>query len=155
METRQIKFEDEELLEVIYKALEIFNTIRDTKLKICNKVLSIEDKKVLALLQGTLDTNNRVGDKLNKYGFNYGIIVRTSRMNEDEYNDIYSSYFNNVNIDENIKLEDFLSGLVYNPFFIELNKSVGLSITKFKEILDNSRKRSKVKTLQKEFNVIL
>lgn len=153
MKTGQIKFEDEELLRVIYKTLEIFKTVKDTKLKLYNKVLSIEDKKILSILLGVLDTSNRVGDRLNKYGFSYGIIVRTSEMKDEEYNDIYNNYFDDMNIEENIKLEDFLGSLVCNPFFIELNKNAGLSSTKFREVLEASK--NKEKTLQKRSNVVL
>lgn len=153
MRTEQIKFEDEELARVIYKALEIFNTIKDTRLKVYNRLLSIDDKKVLSILLGTIGTDNRVGDRLNKYGFNYGIVVHTCMMKDEEYNYIYSNYFNNMNINNDAKLEEFLGGLVCNPFFIELNKNAGLSSTKFQEVLEASK--NKVKTLQKDSNGVL
>ena len=147
----ETKFEDEELSGVIYKTLEVFNTIKDTRLKLYDKVLSIEDKKILSLIQGVLDTNNRIGDRLNKGGFNYGIMVRANKINAEDYDKIYSEYFHelliNMHVSEDMRLEDFLYGLINNPFFIELNKSRGLSLTSFKDVLY----KSKVKTLQKDY----
>ena len=147
MKIKQIEFEDKELSIVIYKMLEIFETVKNTRLKLYNKVLSIEDKKVLAILLAVLNTNNRVGDKLNKYGFNYGIVVSTYEMKDEKYNDTYSNYFSDMDISEDMKLEDFLRYLVDNSFFIELNNNLRLSSTKFIEILELSK--SKVKALQK------
>ena len=116
----ETKFEDEELSGVIYKTLEVFNTIKDTRLKLYDKVLSIEDKKILSLIQGVLDTNNRIGDRLNKGGFNYGIMVRANKINAEDYDKIYSEYFHelliNMHVSEDMRLEDFLYGLINNPF---------------------------------------
>ena len=143
-----MKIEDEELLEVIYKTLEIFKTIKDTRLKVYNRVLNIDDKKILSIIQGILDTNNEVGNRLNKLGLNYGIIVKTEKMSEEDYNKVYAEYFNDLVTDEDMRLENILCSLINNQFFIELNKNAGVSLEVFKDILEDSKvkvyKRNKV-----------
>lgn len=151
METVKFRFEDADLSMVIYKALEIFDIIKDVKLKLLGRTIDIDEKKQLAILLATLDTDNRVGNRLNKIGLYYGIVVRSNMLTTQKYNCLYDKYFcemlQDMKITEETKLEDLLDHIIGCQFIMELNDDRGLSLDNFRDVLDKSRHDSKIKVL--------
>ena len=62
-----MKFNNDEMSVVIYKSMEIYDTLKKTIIKVNSERLSIEDKKYLSLLLGILNTDNQNKDvEINK-----------------------------------------------------------------------------------------
>ena len=156
MLNEKIKLEnvDEQLLASIYKAMDIYDIIKKTYLKINSELISELDKKYLSLLLGIYFEKNNVSKVLNMLRFDYGIQVYTSRKSENEYEYIYNNYFkellDTMLEEENNSTEQFMLKLLKIEFIEKLHRYNGLSINSLELILNKMINNEKPKTLQKK-----
>lgn len=149
---KEINFEDEEMRMIVYKSIEIYETLRKPIIKTNNRKLSIDDKKYLSLLLGILTTNNEIGNILRMLKYDYGITVIPNLRSNKECNKIYEEEFLPIfelnNINENTKVEDLMLFLLDNEFIKNLHGINKTSITCIKSIIN------KIKNNRKDDNVL-
>lgn len=151
---------EEELLVAIYKALEIYDTIKDTRLIIDNERITDLNKKYLSLLLGINFTKNSVSSVLKLLRYDYGIQVFTYYKREKEYIMIYKKYFKEI-FEEGLlnqinSIEETMLKLIETDFIKKLHYNRGLSLISLKTLLENSRiMKEKDKTLQNKQNVLV
>lgn len=144
MENKNIELQNisDNLSPAIYKSLEVFDTIKNTKLKIGNKTLSIEDKKLLSLFIGVYYTDNPVSKIIKLLRYNYGIEVYTTSKSEDCYKDIYeknfSDLFSNIGINEQTNTLEFALLLFDQEFMEYFHHSLGLSLMPIRLLIGKS-----------------
>lgn len=146
---------EEELLIATYKALEIYDIIKDTRLIIDNERISDLNKKYLSLLLGITYTKNSVSSILKFLRYDYGIQVSTYYKKEKEYVMIYMKYFKDIFEDgllTNINsIEEAMFKLIDIDFIKYLHCNRGLSPISLKVLLQKAIiKKETAKTLQKK-----
>lgn len=154
LEQEKLNIIDEELVKSIYKAIEVFDVIKDTRIKIANILISDIEKKYLSLLLGIYFTNNEVSKIIHLLRYNYHIEVYTSVKREAEYEKIYNEQFSNI-IDslinvENCYIENLMLQLIEVDFIKKMHQEQGLALGPLKLLLNKSlNNKEKPKTLQK------
>lgn len=144
----------EELLVAIYKSMEIYDTIKYTRLKINNKVINTNDKKYLSLLLGIYFKKNSVSKILNLLRYDYGIYVYTDRKKEEEYVDIYINNFKEIVEpmlnEETNTIEEFMLKLIEVDFIKWIHNSNSMSLVPIKILLDKMIKEEEIPKLYKK-----
>lgn len=147
---------DDELLACIYKAIEVFDIIKNTTLKIDNERINDENKKYLSLFLGIYLGKNDVSKIFRLFRYSYGIEVYTYTMPETEYINLYKNNFKDLLesmlVEENIMLEEFMLKLIEVDFIKNMHYNRGFSLMAIKTLLNKSigdKKEEKIKTLQK------
>lgn len=145
---------EEELLVSIYKAMEVFKTFKNSKIKINERTISIEDKKYLALFLGVYYKTNEVSKILHLLRYDYGIEVRTHLLKEEEYMKIYKKNFVDIldNLIEDNTIEEYMLKLLEVDFIKDFYKKRGLNINPVRVLIKSSlehKKKSSSKILQK------
>lgn len=155
LEKEKLNIVDEELVESIFKAIEIFDVIKNTRIKINNKLINSIDKKYLSLLLGIYNKENEVSKILRLLRYNYDIQVYTNTKKQEEYQKIYDEEFRDI-IDSLIRVEDscienLMLQLLDVDFIKKLHNDKGLSLMSLKLLLHESLKgKPKPKILQKK-----
>ena len=146
LEKEKLNIVDEGLIVSIYKTIEIFDVIKNTRIRINNELISNIDKKYLSLLLGIDFTNNEISKILHLLRYNYDIEIYTSAKREEEYERIVNSLLQ----EEDNYLENFMLNLLEVDFIKNLHHNKGLSLTPLKLLLHKSlQSKEKAKTLQK------
>ena len=154
LEKEKLNIVDEELVKSIYKAIEVFDVIKDTRIKIIGTLISDTEKKYLSLLLGIYFTNNEVSKIIRFLRYNYDIEVHTSMKKEDEYEQIYNQHFSSL-VDGLIKVEDsyienMMLQLLEIDFIKKMHQAKGLALAPLKLLLNKSlNNKEQPKTLQK------
>lgn len=155
LEKEKLNIIDEELIRSIFKTIEIFDIIKNTRIKINNKLITIDNKKYLSLLLGIYFTNNGVSKTLRLLRYNYDIEVFTSVKKQEEYEKIFNEEFSNI-VDSLINIEDscvenLMLQLLEVDFIKKLHNDKGLSLIPLRLLLHESlQNKEKPKTLQKK-----
>ena len=113
-----------EVKQSIYAGMSIYKEIMNCQIKIDNKKISLEDKKILSLYLGIVSTNNEVSNFLNLNNIYYNIQVKYETLNFEEYLEIYNDNFTNIfrEIDfENIF--NYFEYLLNNPIIKKYNEA--------------------------------
>ncbi len=155
LEKEKLNIVDESLVESIFKAIEVFDIIKNTRLKINNKLINSLDKKYLSLLLGIYYKENEVSKILHLLRYNYDIEVFTRTKKQEEYEQIYIEDFSEVMDDlikvENSYLENLMLQLLEVEFIKKLHNDKGLSLIPLRLLLHESlENKEKTKTLQKK-----
>ena len=145
METVKLEFNDSDLSVVVYRTIEIFDIIKDVKLKLLGRVINIDEKKILSILLAIIGTENRIGNIINKSSIDYGIEVYSKELAREQYNYIYDNYFSKL-LNSDRTLEDIFSKIICDSFILELNKEKGISQDYFANVIKKSKENIKVKT---------
>ena len=160
LENEKLNIVDDDLVASIYKAIEIFDIIKNTRIKINNKLINSMDKKYLSLLLGIYYKENEASKILHLLRYNYDIEVFTSVKNQGEYEKIYNEQFSDI-VDSLINVEDscvekLMLQLLEVDFIKKLHNDKGLSLIPLKLLLHESlENKEKTKILQKTKNVLL
>lgn len=155
LEKEKLNIIDEELIESIFKAVEIFDIMKNTRIKLNNKLISNNDKKYLSLLLGIYNKKNGVSKILHLLRYNYDIEVLTSIKRYEEYEKIYNEQFSDI-VDSLINVEDscvenLMLQLLEVDFIKKLHNDKGLSLIPLILLLHESlENKEKPKTLQKK-----
>ena len=155
LEKEKLNIIDEELIESIFKAVEIFDIMKNTRIKLNNKLISNNDKKYLSLLLGIYNKKNGVSKILHLLRYNYDIEVLTSIKRYEEYEKIYNEQFSDI-VDSLINVEDscvenLMLQLLEVDFIKKLHNDKGLSLIPLRLLLHESlENKEKPKTLQKK-----
>lgn len=154
LEKEKLNIVDEDLIVSIYKAIEIFDVIKNTRIKINNELINSTDKKYLSLLLGIDFTNNEVSKILHLLRYNYDIEIYTSTKKEEEYERMYNEHFkeivNHLLKEENNYIENFMLNLIEVDFVNKIHQNKGLSLISLKLLLNKSlQSKEEPKTLQK------
>lgn len=154
LENEKLNIVDDDLIASIYKAIEIFDIIKNTRIRINNELINSTEKKYLSLLLGIDFTNNEVSKILHLLRYNYDIDVYTRTKEQDEYERIYDEHFkeiiNHLLKEENNYIENFMLNLIEVDFIKKIHQNKGLSLISLKLLLHKSlQSKEKTKTLQK------
>ena len=155
LEKEKLNIIDESLIESLCKAIEIYDVIKYTRIKINNKLINSVDKKHLSLLLGIYYKQNNVSKVLHLFRINYDIEVFTKNKTETEYEKIYNEEFSDI-VDSLINIEDscienLMLQLLEIDFIKRLHNDKGLSLIPLRLLLQQSLEgREKGKTLQKK-----
>lgn len=154
LENEKLNIVDDDLIASIYKAIEIFDIIKNTRIRINNELINSTEKKYLSLLLGIDFTNNEVSKMLHLLRYNYDIDVYTRTKEQDEYERIYDEHFkeivNHLLKEENNYIENFMLNLIEVDFIKKIHQNKGLSLISLKLLLHKSlQSKEKTKTLQK------
>lgn len=155
LEKEKLNIIDEELIESIFKAVEIYDVIKNTRIKINNKLINRMEKKYLSLLLGIYFANNEVSKTLRLLRYNYDIEVFTSVKGQEDYEKIYNEEFSDIvdsliNIEDNY-VENLMLHLLEIDFIKKLHNDKGLSLIPLRLLLHESlQNKEKPKTLQKK-----
>ena len=154
LEKEKLNIVDEELIVSICKAVEIFDTMKNTRIKLNGELINGTDKRYLSLLLGIYFTKNEVSKILRLLRYNYDIEVHTVPKRDEEYEKLYNEYFNIIMDDliteKDNYIEDFMLNLIAAEFIKKIHKDKGLSLMPVKLLLHESLKnKEKAKTLQK------
>lgn len=154
LENEKLNIVDDDLIASIYKAIEIFDIIKNTRIRINNELINSTEKKYLSLLLGIDFTNNEVSKMLHLLRYNYDIDVYTRTKEQDEYERIYDEHFkeivNHLIKEENNYIENFMLNLIEVDFIKKIHQNKGLSLISLKLLLHKSlQSKEKTKTLQK------
>lgn len=154
LEKEKLNIIDEELVISIYKTIEVFDVIKNTRIKINNKLINGMDKKYLSLLLGVYNNKNGVSKILHLLRYNYDIEVFTKNKKQEEYEKIYNEQFSDI-VDSLISVEEscvenLMLQLLEVDFIKKLHNDKGLSLLPLKLLLHESlENKEKAKTLQK------
>lgn len=155
LEKEKLNIIDESFVESVCKAIEIFDVIKYTRIKINNKLISDAEKKYLSLLLGIYYKENCVSKILHLLRINYDIQVFTKIKTEEEYKKIYNEHFSQI-IDNLINVEDsyienLMLKLLEMDFIKKLHNDKGISLVPLRALLYESlENKEKSKTLQKK-----
>lgn len=144
---------DKEMNDAIYKGMEIFAIFKDTILKMEDQILSLEDKKVLALLLGIEYSENVVSKSLEPFFENHWIKVNVMPKEPYEciglYNHFFKSFIPSLELMDGCRVEDLAMRLFSVPLIIALHEYSNYPRNRVKQMLDDLVKtKRKVKTLQ-------
>ena len=147
-----LNFNNDEMNVVVYKSIEIFDTIKNTIIKINSYKLNIEDKKFLSLLLGITETDNQIGNILKMLKYNCGISVLSNLKSNDECEKIYYDNFSELFESNNITdVADLMLFVLKNDFIKNLHYSTGISNKKIKTVIYHLKENNKEdKVLKKE-----
>lgn len=145
---------DIEVNAAIHKSMEIFMIIKNTILKMDGKVISLENKKLLALLLGIEYTDNNVSRKLKELLYNYRIIVHTDERDKEECIQVYDEYFKDTiesfELESDFKIEELMLKLLNTEFITYLHERNNYPINRLRIVLTEVvRTKKLIKTLQK------
>lgn len=155
LEKEKLNIVDEDLIISIYKAIEIFDVMKNTKIRINNELINNVDKKYLSLLLGVYFNKNNVSKMLKLLRYNYDIEVYTFTKKEEEYERLYNQHFeeimNDLITDEDISIESFMLKLIDVDFIKDIHNRKGMSLIPLRLLLNESLKNKQdSKTLQKK-----
>ncbi|MBE6152525.1 MAG: hypothetical protein E7165_04365 [Firmicutes bacterium] len=154
MEEKEFYNNNLDVNAAIHKGMEVFSVIANAALKIDEKILTVEDKKVLCLLLGIEYTNNSISKRLKNFFWSYRVFVYTPDLERDKCIEIYDKNFieliEHFELRENFSLEELMLKLLDLEFIISLHEINNCSIKKLKKFLNKSSdSKQKIKTLQK------
>lgn len=154
MEEKEFYNNNLDVNAAFHKGMEVFFVIANAALKIDDKLLTVEDKKILSLLLGIEYTSNNVSKKLKNFFWSYRVLVYTPDLERDKCIEIYDKNFieliENFGLQENFCLEELMLKLLDLEFIISLHEINNCSVKKVKKTLSKSiDSKLKIKTLQK------
>ena len=154
MESINFNSNDMELNSALKKSMEIFMVIKNTILKMDGQVISLQNKKLLALLLGIEYTDNNVSRQLKELLYNYRIIVHTEERTCEEciqiYNEYFKDIFGNLELESDFNIEDLMLGLLNTEFIRYVHERNNYPMNTLRIKLSISKRTKKlVKTLQK------
>lgn len=144
---------DKEMNAAIYKGMEIFAIFKDTILKMEDQILSLADKKTLALLLGIEYSENVVSKSLGPFFENHWIKINVMPKEPNEcidlYNDFFKGFIPSLELPDDCRVEDLAMRLFSVPLIIALHEYSNYPRNRVKQMLDDLVKtKRKVKTLQ-------
>lgn len=154
----KINFNNDEMNITVYKSMEIFDTIKDTTIKINSYKLNLTDKKYLSLLLGITETDNQVSKILGMLRYSCGISVFPTLKSNELVEEIYNNYFDELlkenNIDENSDVVDLMSFVLENNFIKNLHYSLGISMRKIKTVIYQTKENKKENKILKKEKIV-
>lgn len=154
---KSICFKDEEMQVVLHKSMEIYDTIKNTIIKLDDKMLSVDNKKFLSLLLGISTTKNQVGNILKIIKMDYNIKVLPAIKSENECANIYINNFClEKSLNSNSTVEELMLYLLDNEFIEGIFISKGILVTQLKKVMISiiDIKKNDIRNLQKRKTMI-
>ena len=129
----------------VYAGMSIFSLIKDYKVKMKGKNISLEDKKYLSLYLGILNTKNSISDYLEEKGVRFNLSVNYNFLSREEYLNIYNKYFTQIFNEISLEcINDNLNYLLNKKIIQDFNRSNGHYVDK----TINDRNKQLIKTIK-------
>ncbi|MBE6138683.1 MAG: hypothetical protein E7173_02935 [Firmicutes bacterium] len=132
--------DDIELSSVIYKSTEVFATIRAMILKLDERVVSLEEKKMLSLFLGIRSTDNRINRMLSEFYGDLELVIEITKLKDSQSINIYEREFQAVMqlLKIQFGFEVFMLELLENPFILRLHEYYNYPIDAVKNRLSEA-----------------